>query len=87
MSDFLDTVSRIPEYSPTDSDLFLAKVARNLRFYRVQQRWSQTQLAQKSGVPDSTISSLESGRRKPTLTTLYLLAKGLEVPLQVLLKE
>lgn len=40
-------------------------------------RLSQVDLSRRSGVPQSTISAIETGARIPTAETLVLLAKGL----------
>lgn len=48
---------------------------------------SQEELAELSGLHRTYISSLERGRRNPTLTTLSLISKGLNVTIDELLKE
>src|SRR4051794_40467808 len=51
-----------------------------LRCFRERRLWTQATLAERSGLPEKTISSLETGaRRKPHLTTLELLADALEL--------
>lgn len=44
---------------------------------RIEQQLTQEDLAKKTGIPQSTISKLESGERKPTLNMLQKLANGL----------
>lgn len=58
-----------------------------LRFEREKRGWRQMELALRSGVPQSTISSFEIGNRIPTEAELEALAQILEVrPPSVLLK-
>ena len=49
--------------------------------------YSQQELATKSGVPQSTISAVESGVRKPTEDTMVMIAKGLNCSVGDLLGE
>src|SRR5215208_4689862 len=51
-----------------------------LRCFRERRLWTQATLAERAGLPEKTISSLETGaRRRPHLTTLELLADALEL--------
>lgn len=51
-----------------------------LRCFRQRRLWTQAMLAERSGVPEKTISSLETGtRRRPHLSTLDLLAAALDL--------
>ncbi len=54
----------------------------SLRQIRLQKGWSQQDLADKAGVGQDTISSIESGRREPHPSTLRKLAAalGVQVP-------
>lgn len=54
-------------------------VGRNVRQYREKRRLTQEQLAEISGFSQQYISSLEQGRRNPTVITLYELAIALGV--------
>src|SRR5262245_24525964 len=55
-------------------------VGARLRCFRARRLWTQATLAERAGLPEKTISSLETGaRRKPHLTTLELLADALEL--------
>ena len=54
---------------------------------RVAQNISQEKLAKISGVPQSTISAVESGSRKPTEETMVMIAKGLHCTVGKLLGE
>jgi transcriptional regulator with XRE-family HTH domain len=52
-----------------------------LKGWREEKRWSQYQLASKSGIPRTTISAVELGTRTPKLGALTKLAKALNKPL------
>ncbi|MCT3395900.1 helix-turn-helix domain-containing protein [Lentilactobacillus hilgardii] len=49
-------------------------VGEQIRFFRNKQGLTQTQLSDRSGVPQTTISNLESKGTDPTGTTLKKLA-------------
>lgn len=52
---------------------------------RLAKGWTQTELAQKSGVPQPTISQIEKGTRKyPTHKSIKRIAKALEVDIEEL---
>lgn len=44
---------------------------------RLEKGWTQAVFAEKSGVPQSTISAIETGVRKPTFETIKMIADGL----------
>lgn len=52
-------------------------IAENVRNRRKALRLSQPALSKKSGVPQTTISAIETGNRMPTADTIMMLAKGL----------
>ena len=54
---------------------------------RTEQKISQEDLAELSGLHRTYISSLERGVRNPTLTTLISLSKGLNIEINEMLKE
>lgn len=56
-----------------------------LQSIRKQQGLSQEKLAELSGLHRTYISSLERGCRNPTLTTLYAVAKALNVDITYLI--
>ncbi|WNI27539.1 helix-turn-helix domain-containing protein [Streptomyces sp. ITFR-6] len=62
-------------------------VGRRLRALRHQQELSLSELSRRSRVGKGTLSELESGRRNPTLETLYALAIALGRPLSALLSD
>ncbi len=63
------------------SDLFQER----LRAARDLRKWSQGELAEKAGMPPSSIAHFESGSRKPSFDTLRRLANALEVTTDYLL--
>ena len=60
-------------------------LAANLRHARARRGQSQQQLAQISGVPRSTIASIETGISNPTLSVMARLADALQLSLEELL--
>lgn len=54
-------------------------VGRNVRACRLAKGLTQEQFADRSGFSQQYISSLEKGRRNPTIVTIYDLAKALGV--------
>jgi DNA-binding XRE family transcriptional regulator len=56
-----------------------ARLAKNVRHWRIAAGLTQTAAAKRSGMNRSYLSHLESGRRHPTLATLERLAKTLKV--------
>lgn len=53
-------------------------LALNVRRLRSEAGWSQTELAQRTGLSQTWISRLEAGRENPTLETIQRLAEALE---------
>ncbi|MFD6548653.1 helix-turn-helix domain-containing protein [Streptomyces sp. NPDC058398] len=64
-----------------------AGVGSRLKELREARRLSLSELARRSKIGKATLSELESGRRNPTLETLYALTKALEVPLSSVLHD
>lgn len=55
-------------------------VGRNIRRLRLAKGVTQEQLAERSGFTQFYVSSLELGRRNPTIVSIYELAQALGVP-------
>jgi transcriptional regulator with XRE-family HTH domain len=56
-----------------------------IREKRLERGWTQLELAQKSGVPQPTISQIESGnRRYPTYENIKKIAKALGINIEEL---
>jgi len=62
------------------------RVSEALKRYRKQRDLSLDQLALKSGVSRAALSQIEGARTNPTLSVLWKIAVGLEVPFQDLLE-
>lgn len=60
------------------------RFATQMKALRETRRWSQTHLAEMAGVPASSISHFESGRRAPALATLLRIATAFDISLDVL---
>jgi transcriptional regulator with XRE-family HTH domain len=59
------------------------KAARALRYARGRAGWSQRELAEKSGVPQSTIGRIEAGTVDPRVGTLNRLLRACGFDLEV----
>ena len=71
--------------APDDElDTVLSAVGPRLRALRKQRGSTLEQLADRTGISVSTLSRLESGRRRPTLELLLPLARAHQVPLDKL---
>jgi DNA-binding XRE family transcriptional regulator len=62
------------------------KTLMKLRETRIQFQMSQLELAQKSGVPQKTISEIENGKRNITLETLFKLSIALGKEVEIVFK-
>ncbi|CRI66916.1 Uncharacterized HTH-type transcriptional regulator y4dJ [Thiocapsa sp. KS1] len=62
-------------------------LARNLRLRRVSAGLSQDELAERTGLSQTWISRLELGSANPTVSTLTILAEGLQIGLHELFDE
>ena len=62
-----------------------SRLGKKIKQYRVKNRLTQFQLAEKIGVSEFYISALETGRRNPGRKTLIKLANEMEVPIETLL--
>ena len=58
-----------------------------LKKYRLQAGLTQDELAKRSGMHNTTISYYEVGRRKPTIHTLFILARALELQPATIIAE
>ena len=55
------------------------KVGQTIRAYRVKKNWTQADLSKKSGLPQSHVSRLETGRHAASYLTIQRLAGALGV--------
>ena len=67
--------------NPKPSEIFMHR----LRAARDLRQWSQSELAERAGLPPSSIAHFETGTRKPSFDTLRRLANALEVTTDYLL--
>ncbi|MFD9463350.1 helix-turn-helix domain-containing protein [Streptomyces sp. NPDC060027] len=65
----------------------LTRVGLRLRELREAQGLSLSELARRSSIGKGTLSELESGRRNPTLETLYAVTTAIKVPLSAALRD
>lgn len=68
-------------------DSIYDKVGKRLKELRLQQGWTQLQLAEKASISVAFLSYIEQGRRKGSLQTYADLAKGLGMELSELLRS
>lgn len=54
--------------------------------YRKQRGYSQERLAADSDIDRVAVGNIEQGRRKPTVTTIYKIAKALDIKLEDLFR-
>lgn len=65
----------------------VVKFGRRVRQIRTAKKINQTELAEKIGTDQSTISLIENGKQEPGLRFIELLAMGLKVSLSELFKD
>jgi len=58
-----------------------------LRKKRKEQGYSQEELAHRAGITMRYVSLLEGNKRQPTISTLYLLCKALEISMGEFVSE
>lgn len=67
-------------------DAIYAEIVKRIIKERRRQNITQEELARASGVDRTHMGSIEQGRRKPTLSTIYKISKVLKMPLEHLFK-
>ena len=70
----------------TDMNRISTKLGQNLKKIRTQKKMSQGDIARNLGVDRGYISSIENGKKNPTLATVDKLSKALGVSADELLK-
>lgn len=73
--------------TPEKPESFGQYIAVHMKNFRREYGLSQEQLSERSGVPRSTIASLERGEGNPTLQVLVGIAQGLGVQMSALLQK
>ena len=81
---FLDSGITVEE-AVTKHDI-ISEVAMRLKTAREDKGWSQTELAKRIGVPQSTVTRIEAGQRFPTKQTATNIASALDVGIDWLMR-
>lgn len=66
---------------------FLDKLMKRIAQVRRDKSITQEQLAADTGLDRVAIANIETGKRRPTVTTIYRLANGLGVNIEDLFKD
>lgn len=66
---------------------FLDKLMRRMAQIRKDKSITQEQLAAETGLDRVAIANIETGKRRPTVTTIYRISKGLGVKIDDLFKN
>ncbi len=75
------------DFTPEKPESFGQYIAIHMKSFRREFGLSQEQLSERSGIPRSTIASLERGEGNPTLQVLVGIAQGLGVEMASLLQK
>ncbi|WP_074733363.1 helix-turn-helix domain-containing protein [Halobacillus karajensis] len=67
--------------------LIIKSFGKHLKSVRLELGFSQEELAFRAGLDPTYISGVETGKRNPTITTVYQIAGALEISAQELLPE
>jgi len=59
----------------------IEQIGKNIRKYRLKNKFTQLDLAAASGFEESSIGRIENGHTNPTIKTLLKIAKALDVKL------
>ena len=65
----------------------LDTIGANLRAARLQKKWRQEDLAEKTGLSPNYIGAIERGEKIPALETLLLILNTLQVSSNVILRD
>ena len=71
---------------PNNEDKYLAAFGKRVAVLRRKQGLTQEQLSDRTNLAVDSIGAIEQGRRWARLTTLHILAKGLNVTVDELFK-
>ncbi len=69
-----------------DQDSLLAELGKNIRYFRRMLNLSQEELAEKAGLTQNYISSLEKGRQNVKILTLLKISDSLHVKIRDLIE-
>lgn len=59
---------------------FLDQLARRVAELRKSKHMTQEQLAAEAGIDRVALANIETGKRRPTVTTVYRISRALEIP-------
>jgi len=65
----------------------LMKLGKKIKERRSHKRWSQQDLADKTGYSKSLISKLETGNRMPSLRVVYDIAEAFNIKMSTLFRD
>lgn len=65
----------------------MSKVGERIRAERERQKYSQNALAKRAGIAQATLNAIEASTKNPSVETVILLAKALDVKASYLLGE
>ena len=88
ITDYRNRIQQDPEYIAVEKELkpFLI-LANNVLRFRLENGWSQSELARQVGTKQTNISRIESGLSNPTTKFLLRLAKAFNVEIYQLFQE
>ncbi|MFT6558942.1 helix-turn-helix domain-containing protein [Sneathiella sp.] len=61
-------------------------IAKNVKWFRQQKKWSLSQAAVKTGVSKAMLGQIERGESSPTIATIWKIVKGFDLSLSSLLE-
>lgn len=71
----------------SDEKEFLDRLMRRIAQVRKEKAITQETLASETGLDRVAIANIETGKRRPTVTTVYRIAKGLGVEVEDLFRN
>lgn len=70
-----------------DEKQFLNKLMRRIAKVRKEKSVTQENLASETGLDRVAIANIETGKRRPTVRTMYKIAKALDIEVSELFKK
>lgn len=69
-------------------DEYSEEFRKNLKYYREQKGWSQSELAIQANISNSQIGNVEAGNASPSIDLIFRIAKALSIhPADLFLRE
>lgn len=88
LEQYLEELRNDPEYVAEERELRpLLELADDILNLRLENQWSQSELARRAGTKQSNISRIESGLANPTLKFIQKLAKALGAEVEIRLRR